>query len=342
MRHHALPSVMAFVAQVAGRRVRCYATANLVQDEADAMVPKFADSWRRADRALNRSGCSSNRAATPYAGLHELNHARSESSPSAVAVLGCGVERLPAETWQPSQVTQAKESAARSTTSTSASRSGLRRRPAATDCDRSVNESPTFLLGQRPPEHQTARETLQPTQRNHVEIQFVNEITFFHLDCLCRDVRLNVDFEPDPDRRRRPPVPELGGTPERLSTCWPCALFRKFVDTPGDIEITTDGVIVRLSTRAHNPLLKEAGLDAADAPGPVAGQSFGAPGLPVTAPGHIPTPARRGMPAARHHESSEYRLGKPIPPRKSALIPSFFGSGRIEDREKLPSLRSGR
>ncbi len=37
-------------------------------------------------------------------------------------------------------------------------------------------------------------------------------------------------------------------------------MFRKFVDTPGVIEITAKGVIVRLNKRAHNPLLKEAGL----------------------------------------------------------------------------------
>ena len=37
-------------------------------------------------------------------------------------------------------------------------------------------------------------------------------------------------------------------------------LFRKFVDTSGNVEITAKGVIVHLSKRAHNPLLKEAGL----------------------------------------------------------------------------------
>jgi transposase len=46
MRNRALPSVMAFVAQVAGRRVLCYATANLLRDEADRMVPRFADYWK--------------------------------------------------------------------------------------------------------------------------------------------------------------------------------------------------------------------------------------------------------------------------------------------------------
>src|SRR6202008_3458813 len=38
MRNRGLPSVMAFVAQAAGRRVICYATANILRDEADRMV----------------------------------------------------------------------------------------------------------------------------------------------------------------------------------------------------------------------------------------------------------------------------------------------------------------
>ena len=38
-RNRALPSVMAFVAQAAGRRVICYATANILRDEAIAWSP---------------------------------------------------------------------------------------------------------------------------------------------------------------------------------------------------------------------------------------------------------------------------------------------------------------
>jgi len=40
----------------------------------------------------------------------------------------------------------------------------------------------------------------------------------------------------------------------------PSQLFGKFVATPGDIVVTANGIIVRLRKRAHNPLLKEAGL----------------------------------------------------------------------------------
>ena len=52
MRNRALPAVMAFVAQAAGRRVICYATANLLRDEADAMVPQVRRLLEGADRAL--------------------------------------------------------------------------------------------------------------------------------------------------------------------------------------------------------------------------------------------------------------------------------------------------
>jgi hypothetical protein len=46
MRNRARPAVMAFVAQAAGRRVLCYATANVLRAEADGLVPKFAEYWK--------------------------------------------------------------------------------------------------------------------------------------------------------------------------------------------------------------------------------------------------------------------------------------------------------
>ncbi len=37
---------MAFLAHTVGRRVICYATANLLRGEADRMVPRSADYWK--------------------------------------------------------------------------------------------------------------------------------------------------------------------------------------------------------------------------------------------------------------------------------------------------------
>jgi hypothetical protein len=169
---------------------------------------------------------------------------------------------LPAERWQNCQITQAK---------------GKRRQVHYVDewvrldgHDGTVRqlivtglgrESPTFFLTNDLPQPQTARETIQSyASRNHVENQLGEQITFFHLDCLCSDVRLNVDFDLTltvlADLLYRRLAERLKG----FCRTGPSKLFRKFVDSSGDIEITATGIIVRLSKRAHNPLLKEADL----------------------------------------------------------------------------------
>ena len=172
------------------------------------------------------------------------------------------VEGLPSDRWQHCQVTQSK---------------GKRRE--VQYVDESVrldgyegtvrqlivsglgHESPTFFLANDLPQRQTAREAIQTyASRNHVENNLGEQITFFHLDCLCSDVRLNVDFDLTltvlADLLYRRLAERLKG----FGRTSPSKLFRKFVDTPGDIQITAKEVVVRLSKRAHNPLLKEAGL----------------------------------------------------------------------------------
>ena len=130
-------------------------------------------------------------------------------------------------------------------------------------------ESPTFFLTNDSPRVQTARDVIQTyASRNHVENQLGEQITFFHLDCLCSDVRLNVDFDLTltvlADLLYRRLAERLKG----FDRTGPARLFRKFVDTSGLIEITASEVIIYLSKRAHNPLLKEAGLTQPTGPVP--------------------------------------------------------------------------
>ena len=271
MRNRALPSVMAFVAQATGRRVICYATANLLREEADRLVPKFADYWKEQTGHYPARLLFDSRATT-YAGLSQLT----ERKVGFITIRRRGsgmlarVQRLPADCWQRCQVTQAK---------------GKRRQVQHVDewvwlddyqgAVRQLivtglgHESPTFFLTNDMPQPQTAREVIQTyASRNHVENHLGEQITFFHLDCLCSAVRLNVDFDltltvlADLLYRR---------LAERLKGFWrsgPSKLFRKFVDTPGHVEITEKEVIIRLGKRAHNPLLKEAGLTGPTRPVP--------------------------------------------------------------------------
>jgi transposase len=263
MRNRAGPAVMAFVAQAAGRRVLCYATANVLRAEADSLVPKFAEYWKEQTGHYPARLLFDSRATT-YAGLSQLT--RRQVGFITIRRRGSGMlaraGRLPADRWQCCQITQAK---------------GRRRQVAYVDervqldgYEATVrqlivtglgHESPTFFLTNDRPRPQTAREVIQTyASRNHVENHLGEQITFFHLDCLCSDVRLNVDFDLTltvlADLLYRSLAERLKG----FAQAGPSKLFRKFVDTSGIVEITAKGIIVRLNKRAHNPVLKEAGL----------------------------------------------------------------------------------
>ena len=263
MRNRALPAVMAFVAQAVGRRVLCYATANFLRDEAENMVPRFADYWKEQTGHYPARLLFDSRATT-YAGLNQLNQ-----RPIGFITIrrrGSGmlarVRRLPTDRWQHCQITQAKGKRRQvqyvEESVELAGYEGAVRQRIVTGLG---HESPSFFLTNDRPQVQTAREMIQTyASRNHVENHLGEQITFFYLDCLCSDVRLNVDFDLTltvlADLLYRRLAERLKG----FVRVGPARLFRKFVDTSGIIETRANEVIVHISKRAHNPLLKEAGL----------------------------------------------------------------------------------
>src|SRR5262249_59487297 len=103
------------------------------------------------------------------------------------------------------------------------------------------HESPTFFLTNNLPQPQTAREVIQTyASRNHVENHLGEQITFFHLDCLCSDVRLNVEFDlmltvlADLLYRR------LAARGEGFAPAGAARLFPEVVVAPGRISVTAD------------------------------------------------------------------------------------------------------
>jgi transposase len=262
-RGRGLPSVMAFVAQAAGQRVICYATANILRDEADRIVPRFADYWKEQTGHYPARLLFDSRATT-YAGLSQLTQRKVGFI--TIRRRGTGmlarVEQLPADRWQHCQITQAKGKRRRVQYIDERIRledyEGTARQLIVTGLG---HESPTFFLTNDLPQPQTARELIRTyASRNHVENRLGEQITFFHLDCLCSDVRLNVDFDLTLTVLADLLYRRLAGRLKGFEQASPSKLFRKIVDTPGAIEIESGAVIVRLSKRAHNPLLKEGGL----------------------------------------------------------------------------------
>ena len=261
-RNRASASVMAFVAQEWERRIFCYATANVLRQQADSMVVTFADYWKDQTGNYPERLLFDSRATT-YASLNELGKRGvgfitiRRRGPAMLKRVGS----LPASHGSRCQVTRSK---------------GGRRWVRSLDetvhldhyeepvrqivMDGLGHDKPTFLLTNDLPKRQTARENLQMyATRNRVENSLGEQITFFHLDCLSSDVPLNVDFD-----ITLTAIADLlyRGLAERLAgfrRTSPAKLFRKFANTHGSVRITDDEVVVRFAKHAHNPVLREAG-----------------------------------------------------------------------------------
>ena len=262
--HRAHPAVMAFVAQEAAHRVMCYATANVLRHEADEMVVRFVDHWKKQTRHYPARVLFDSRATT-YPQLQELNRRRVgfiTIRRRGVAMVR-RVRELPAAAWHHCQITQAK---------------GRRRQVRYLDervrldeyegeirqliFDGLGHESPTFLLTNDLPKPLTAREVIETyAERNHVEHSLGEKITFFHLDCLCSEVRLNVDFDLTLTVAAAMLYQRLGSRLKGFAESTPETLFRRFVNTKGRIEIHRREVVVYFDKRTHNPILKEAGFE---------------------------------------------------------------------------------
>jgi hypothetical protein len=297
LRNRALPAVMAFVAQAAGRRIMCYATANVLRTDAEHLVPKFAVYWKEQTGQFPSRLLFDSRATT-YAGLNTLN----QYQVGFITIRRRGssmlarVQRLPAASWQGCQVIQAK---------------GKRRQVKYVDetvhlhgYEGSVRQlivtglghtAPTFFLTNDRPQRQTARKVIQTyASRNHVENRLGEQITFFHLNCLCSDVRLNVDFD-----LTLTVVADLlyRGLAERLkgfAQASPNKVFRKFVDTPGSVNDHGGGDRRAFEQTGSQPAADRGRPDTTHWGRAVAGWSQCPPGVSVTGHNRAGWPQRQG------------------------------------------------
>src|SRR5262245_3186477 len=196
-RNRAGASVMAFVAQDRHSRVMCYATANVLRDDMDAMAVGFTDYWKEQTGAYPQELLFDGRV-TSYEHLAELD----KRQVGFITVRRRGsamlrrVEQLADGAWASCQVRQAKGAIRNiryvDEETQPGGYPGKLRQIIVAGLGR---EEPTFFLTNNRPERRTAREVIgRYAQRNLVENALGEDIQFFHLDCLSSGVRLNVAF----------------------------------------------------------------------------------------------------------------------------------------------------
>jgi hypothetical protein len=272
-RGQAGPSVLTFFALEQSSRCLCYANANLTRADQPGELLRFVEFWHGVT-GQDPQWLYFDSKLTTYAELSRVT-ARGIWFVTIRRRGGRLLERLrrlPARDWQPAVIDTPKRTHqhVRYVDETMALRGydGPVRQVAVSGLGR---EQPTLFLSNN--FDVTARDLiLRYAGRNSVEDALGTSVNFFHLDCLASEVRLNVDLDAALTVLAHGCYRWLATQLHGWEKAQPKQLYRKFVETGGLISIRADAVEVHFERRCHNPILREARLDADAPPIPWLGQ----------------------------------------------------------------------
>jgi len=255
-------SVLTFFALENDSRVLCYANANLTRADQPAEPLRFVDFWHELTGSDPPWLYIDSKVMT-YPALSELN--RRGIWFVTIRRRGAAILRrlgqLPAGAWQKAVIDTPKRCHQQVRYVDERIRlpgyAGEIRQLAVSGLGR---EEPTLFLSNNG--EQTGRGLIvRYAGRNRVEDGLGTAVNFFHLDCLASEVRLNVDVDTALTVLANGCYRWLGKQLRGFEMAGPKQLFRRFVETAGQVEVQGDRVVVRFARRSHNPILREAALD---------------------------------------------------------------------------------
>ena len=264
MRGQAGPSVLTFFAMEQKSRVFCYANANLTRSQQSGEILRFLDFWKQVMGRYPQWLYFDSKLTT-YAELSEINRLP-EIWFVTIRRRGSSLLRrlaaLPASRWEHAVIDIPKRRHRRiryvEERITIRDYEGDIRQIAVTGLGR---EQPTLFLSNN--FAATPRELIMNyALRNGVEDALGSSVNFFHLDCLSSEVRLNVDLDTVLTVLANGCYRWLASQLHGFDRSKPKALYRKFVETSGAVEIESGRrIVVYFDRRSHNPILREAALD---------------------------------------------------------------------------------
>ena len=255
-------SVLTFFALEHDSRVLCYANANLTRADQAGEPMAFVDFWHELTGS-DPSWLYIDSKVMTYPELSRLNQRGIyfvTIRRRGAAILR-GLARLPAGVWQKAVIDTPKRCHRHILYVDQRVRlpgyQGEVRQLAVAGLGR---QEPTLFLSNNSQE--TARSlVVRYAGRNRVEDGLGSCVNFFHLDCLCSEVRLNVDLDCALTVLANGCYRWLGKQLRGFAKASPKQLYRRFVETSGVVEVEPGRVVVRFDRRSHNPLLREAALD---------------------------------------------------------------------------------
>jgi hypothetical protein len=255
--------VLAFLAQDAGRRVFCYANADVRKEQQHDEILRFVAFWQQRTGCLPQELIFDSRLTT-YANLHQLNQQGIQfiTLRRRSAALLRGIAAQPASAWR--RVELKGVSRAYRTPRVLeqhirlADYDGPLRQLVAADLG---HEAPTVLITNQ---LRKSAATLigRYAQRMLIENGIEDGIDFFHMDALSSAVALKVNCDLQ--------LTLMASSLYRLlayrighgyETAKSRHLFRDFINATAMITLSGRDVEVRFQKRAHNPLLLAAAFD---------------------------------------------------------------------------------
>ena len=270
------PSVLSSFAQEHDSRVLCHANADLTRGDQAGEAMRFVEFWHGIT-GQDPQWLYFDSKVVPYPELSRVN----QRGVWFVTIRrrGAAVLRrlaaLPAQAWQRAVIDTPRRCHQRvrfvDETIKLPGYAGPIRQVAGAGLGR---EQPTLLLSNNLAESGRAL-LVRSAGRNRVEDGLGTSVNFFHLDCLSSEVRLNVDVDVALTVLANGCYRWLGRHLRGFDKAGPKALYRKFVETGGTIEVQSRRLVVRFDKRCHNPILREARLGRDGPPIPRLG------GLPI-------------------------------------------------------------
>ena len=254
-------SILVFLAQDAESQVLCYSRADLLKREQADAVLGFVDFWKNTHGRLPAELVFDSKLTT-YRNLSRLNQmgitfmTLRRRSPGLLRELA----NVPRSAWRtvrldvPHRVYQTPKVIDRQVSLRDYE--GTVRQLFITDLG---HEEPTILLT-NDLHTSPAKRITRYAQRMWIENGLADVVDFFHLDALSSAVRFKIDFDVVLTEVATGLYRMLGRLLPGYESAKARPLFRHFLNTPGQVQITDHQVEVVLPKRAHNPLLISAGL----------------------------------------------------------------------------------
>lgn len=262
-RGQAHPSVQSFFAQEHENHVFCYANANLTRAEQPEEVLRFVEFWQGLTGEVPHWLYFDSKLTT-YSELSRLN----EQNIFFTTIRRRGVRLMrqlnqrPKSDWIPAVIDIPKRRQKRI--------SYLEQTVSLAECDGELRQIAAQGLGREQPAlfltnnfQVSARQVIMDyARRNGIEDGLGTNVNFFHLDCLSSEVRLNVDLDVTLTVIANGCYCWLARQLKGFDKAKPKQLYRKFVETSGQIEVISPRLLrIRFDRRSHNPILREAALD---------------------------------------------------------------------------------